>query len=108
MQTVVQTITTSGVSLRDKIVSDERQLKKFYLKVEKEHQPGRQRGWAKLKSDRGANGALNLIWDASTKTLVARVINRRKGRPDDIVGDFCSYLLSRFRGKISVIQIFQT
>jgi len=78
------------------------------LKVEKEHQPGRQRGWAKLKSDRGATGALNLTWDAPTKTLVARVINRRNGRPDDIVGDFCSYLLARFRGKITLIQIFQT
>ena len=108
MQTIVQVITTSQVSLRDKVVKDEQRLKGFGLEVEREIKSGRANGWAKLKSNRRLPGALNLSWDAPTKTLVGRIVNRGSGRPDDLVGLFCSYLLSRFRGKITLIQIFQT
>ena len=111
MQTVVHVITTSRSSLRDRIVSDVNRLADYSLELAKEHQRGRPRGWAKLHSTRDGSGfgALNLSWDASTRTLVGRVVNRGKGRPGDIVGDFCAYLLrSRFHSKITLIQVFQT
>lgn len=109
MQTVIQVITGSTSSLRDRITGDEKRLAEFEITLGPEKKLGRTKGWAKLYSKRGSGfGALNLSWDASTKTLVGRVINRGKGRPDAIVGDFTAYLLSRFRGKIRLIQIFQT
>jgi hypothetical protein len=109
MQTIIQVIASSETSLRDRIVKDRKKLEGYYIRIAKEQQPGRKNGWAKLHSTRGSGfGALNLKWDAATKTLIGRVVNRAKGRPDDIVGDFCAYLLSRFRKKIALIQIFQT
>ena len=109
MQTVIQVITHSNESLRDRITSDYKKLEAdFNISVGASKKPGRPFGWAKLYSNRGSGfGTLNLSWDASTKTLTGRVVNRGKGRANDIVGDFTSYLLARYRSKIRLIQVFQ-
>lgn len=109
MQTVVQVISYSNESLRVQITNDYRKLEDdFNIIVGASKKPGRPHGWAKLYSSRGAGfGVMNVTWDANTCTLTGRVVNRGKGRPNDIVGDFTSYLLARHRGKIRVIQVFQ-
>ena len=110
MQTIIQVLSHSTSSLRDRVTGDWKRLEKdFSIRVGPSKKLGRSRGWAKLYSTRGSGcGAMNLTWDASTQTLIGRVVNRGKGRPNDIVGDFTAYLLARYRGKIRLIQVFQT
>jgi len=106
MQTLVQVICSKGqTSLRDSIVSDSR-LSKHELVVEKQHKPGRKHGWAKIKGTLpGRRGALNIEWDANTRILLCRVVNRGAGRPNLIIGDFVDYLFARFRRKIEAVNI---
>jgi hypothetical protein len=109
MQTIIQATIKSDVSLRNAITNDDKCLEDNYnIKVESSKKRDRTKGWANLKSTRGSGyGALKLSWDPNTKTLTGRVINRGKGKPDDIVGDFCAYLLFRYAKRLRFIQIFQ-
>ncbi len=105
MQTLVQVICSKGKSLRDSIVNDPR-LEKFGLVIQKKQQPGRKNGWAKLHStEPGRWGALNIEWDADTSILVCRVVNRGKGRPHRLLGDFVGYLFHCFRTRIEAVNI---
>ncbi len=110
MQTLVQVICSKGRSLRDAIVND-RRLDAFGFEVQKKQKPGRAPGWATLHSvgkDRKGfpkRGALKVEWDTQTRVLLCRVINRGKGRPDQIVGDFVYYVLARFRRRIEAINV---
>ncbi len=95
MQTAIQVIPKRGyASLRDKILKDTAGLERFNLYVEREKTPGRTGGWGKLK-DTEYPGAINIHWDKDAKVLMCRVVNRGRARPDDTVGDFVAYLLSR-------------
>jgi len=104
MQTPIHVHCTTGKSLRDKIAKDKR-LADHSLYVVKEHQVGRSPGWLKIKStEPGRQGAINLQWDAEG-VLRCRVVNRGKGKPDSIVGDFLEYLLARHSGRIIVVSV---
>ena len=104
MQTVIQVHCSRGQSLRDKIAKDSR-LDQHSLYVVKEHQPGRSPGWLKIRStEPDRRGAINLQWDAAG-VLRCRVVNRGKGKPNLIVGDFLDYLLARHRKRIRVVTL---
>jgi hypothetical protein len=107
MQAIVQVICSKGPSLRESIVNDEKRLNCFGLEVTGKLKPTRQKGWAKLHSTRPDRwGALNIEWDSDTRILLCRVINRRKGSPELVIGDFVAYLLRHYRRRITVINIF--
>ena len=96
MQIIVSAICSHGGSLREAIGIDPR-LEKFGLRLDKMQTPGRHPGWLKLHSARDERGAINIVWDAQTHILTARVVTRRTSRPSPIVGDFITYLLARYR-----------
>ena len=105
MQTLVQVVCSKGKSLRDTIVNDSK-LADFGLETKKQRQPGRQHGWAKIRStEADRQGALNIEWDASTSILLCRVVNRGAGRPNRVLGDFVDYLFHRFRRRIEAVNI---
>ncbi len=93
-----------AASLRDRIVHD-RRLERYELAVVRQKTPGRNPGWAKLYAIDYTHGAVNLEWDASTRSLLARIVNRAKGKPDVVVGRFVAYLLARHRHRIRSITI---
>lgn len=105
MQTVIQAVVSGRGSLRDQIVKDARGLESCNLFVERERTPGRSRGWAKLKNDTYP-GAINVFWDGTANVLVCRVVNKGRGKPGDIVGDFVAYLLSRQRRRVRQISVW--
>jgi hypothetical protein len=105
MQTIVQVICSNEPSLREEIVKDAR-LDGFGLQVQAQHKKGRANGWAKIDSslpDR--QGAINLEWDAAARILSGRIINKGKGRPDYLLGDFVAYLFARHRKRIRSVNI---
>lgn len=105
MQTLVQVVCTRGTSLRDRITKDKK-LADFGLTTTKARQPGRQHGWAKLRSTEPDRfGALNIEWDGDAGILLCRVVNRGAGRPDRVLGDFVDYLFSRHRSRIEAVNI---
>lgn len=104
MQTRIDVHCSLGPSLREKIANDVK-LGRYRLRVQKERKPGRSPGWLKLRStDAASRGAINVQWQQSG-VLRCRVINRRSGRPDEIVGDVVSYLLARHGRRIRAILI---
>lgn len=105
MSTVITVSCYDSESLRDAIVHDLR-LERYGLEVSRQKAPGRNPGWAKLNaSDHKTPGAVNLEWDAGTRTLLARVVTRGKSSPDKIVGRFLAYLLARYQRRIRSIHI---
>ena len=105
MQTLVQVVCSKGKSLRDVITSDKK-LADFGLATHKKHQPGRQHGWAKIRStEAGRQGALNIEWDGDTSILLCRVVNRGAGRPNRVLGDFVDYLFQYHRRRIEAVNI---
>lgn len=105
MQTVIQVISNQNESLRDRIVNDHR-LESYKLKVSAEKKKGRNRGWAKIHGTGNIQGALNVEWHASTRTLAGRIVNRRNGCPAALAAQFLRYLLSRYRDEIIAIHIW--
>ncbi len=106
MQTVVQVICSGNASLREAIVRDKKNLKKFKLMVSSEKVQGRNPGWAKLHStDYETPGALNIIWYGASNILIGRVVTRSGNTPDDLIGTFISYLLARYRRRIRAIHV---
>ena len=105
MQTLVQVVCTRGTSLRDKITKDKK-LGDFGLATQKQHQPGRANGWAKVHSrEPDRQGALNIQWQGDTSILLCRVVNRGAGRPNRVLGDFVDYLFKRHSKRIQAVNI---
>jgi hypothetical protein len=105
MQTLVQVVCTKGRSLRDVIVNDPK-LSSFGLETQKKFQPGRSHGWAKIHSTvPQRTGALNIEWHADTNILLCRIVNRRGGKPNRVLGDFVDYLFARCRRRIEAVNI---
>ena len=105
MQTVIQIACTSGPSLRDIVVRDERRLAKFNLIVSEKKRQTRHRGWAKLHGTaQDANGAINVQWIASSQVLLCRVVTH-KLNPGPLSGDLMRYLLSTHRRRVQSIHI---
>lgn len=105
MQIVIQVICSKGVSLREKIVKDNK-LKQHFLQVSEEKRNDRSRGWAKIHGtapDR--RGAINVQWLADTNILLARVVTRNGNKPNLIIGDFVDYLIARHKSRIQAISI---
>jgi hypothetical protein len=106
MQILIQTVCSRGRSLREAIARDARRLEGHHLQVLQQKRPGRQHGWAKLRSTLpGRHGAINLEWDAGTQVLLSRVVTRGNGRPGGIVGDYVAYLLDRHPRRIQSIHV---
>jgi len=105
MQILIQVVCTKGRSLREAISGDAK-LADHDLQVVHQKRPGRQHGWAKLRSalpDR--HGAINLEWDANTSVLISRVVTRGKGKPSPIIGDYIAYLLARHARRVQSINV---
>jgi hypothetical protein len=106
MQAIVQVICSKGPSIRESIVNDDKGLDRFWLKVSGKKNNRRPHGWAKIHSTQPDRyGALNIEWDAGTGILLCRVVNKRKGSPERVLGDFVAYLLRHHRRRITVINI---
>jgi hypothetical protein len=106
MQVLIQTVCTRGRSLREAIGNDTAHLQRHDLQVLHQKRPGRQHGWAKLRSSLpGRHGAINLEWDAGTHVLTSRVVTRGAGKPHGIIGDYVDYLLDRHARRIQSIHV---
>ena len=106
MQTLVQVICTPGPSLRDAIANDPK-LDARDFEILLERKAGRFPGWTKLRSRaEGRRGSINLQWNATTKVLSCRVVNKGSGKPNLIIGDFVDYLMQRHRRRIKMITVF--
>lgn len=104
MQTLIQAFCKGNLSsLRKKIANDVK-LEDYNFYVLEQKNNFRSGGWLKLRAS-GINGTLNIEWDAKTKILWTRVVNKGQGKPDKIVGDFVSYLLGRHNKIIKAIHI---
>jgi hypothetical protein len=62
------------------------------------------RTWLTLHSTY-SHGAIKIEWIDSSRTLLCRAITKRKGQPQDIVGDFVRYVMARFRRRVEAITI---
>ena len=106
MQTVIQVSCRRrrGLSLRQQIVNDER-IGEYGLDVRRRKVAGRNPGWAKVRSSEREAGAINIEWDSSTSTLLARVVTRRAEPASHLVGRFVTYLLSKHAKQIRAITL---
>lgn len=106
MQTLIQVFCkgNSG-SIRKKIQNDENNLDDYYLQVVNKKNYYRADGWLKLKAKGGINGTLNIKWDSKINVLETRVVNRGQGKPDEIIGQFVSYIFGRYSRNIKAIHI---
>jgi hypothetical protein len=105
MQTLVQVVCTPGLSVRDGIANDAK-LEAHGFEVVLERKAGRSPGWTKLRSrTAGRRGSINIQWNAATKVLSCRVVNKGSGKPDLIIGDFVGYLLRRHRRRVKLITV---
>jgi hypothetical protein len=106
VQTLVQVICTPGPSLRDAIANDPK-LDARDFEILLERKAGRFPGWTKLRSRaEGRRGSINLQWNAATRVLSCRVVNKGSGKPNLIIGDFVDYLLQRHRRRIKMVTVF--
>lgn len=93
-----------GQSLRQRIVNDDR-IGEHGLYVRARKVQGRNPGWAKVRSSEGDAGAINIEWDPSTSTLLARVVTRLPYPAGDLIGRFVGYLLIRHVKQIRAITL---
>ena len=106
MQTLIQLYSTSRTSLREAIANDGRHLRAYALEIVTEQKAGRKPGWLKLRSTvKDRPGAINVEWDANTRALTCRVVNRGGARPHRIIGDLVDYLLFRHRKRMQWMTI---
>ena len=104
MQTVIQVLSSKSESLRERIANGAR-LGSHGLVVSEQKRATRPEGWAKIHSTEGENGAVNIQWIASAKTLLCRVVTKGRGDPAPITAAFTGYLLSCFKKEILAIII---
>jgi hypothetical protein len=106
VQTLVQVVCTPGLSVRDAIANDPK-LHTHDFEIVLERKAGRAPGWTKLRSRaQSRRGSINIQWNAATKVLSCRVVNKGPGKPNLIIGDFVDYLLRRHRRRVKVIAVF--
>ena len=104
MQTLIQVFCKGNTtSLRRQIATDS-SLEEYSMYVEKHKDNARSSGWLKLKSH-DLKGSLNIEWDAKSKLLSVRVVNKRLGKPDKISGEFIKYILDKHFKLIQCINI---
>jgi hypothetical protein len=104
LTTVITVACYGGESLRDVIVHDVK-LERYGLQVSRQkHLLAIQDGRSHT-SDYETAGAINLEWDAGTRTLLARIVTRGRRTPDEIVGRLVAYLLGRYQQRIRSIRI---
>lgn len=104
MQTLVNVYCKGDLtSLRRQIATDKK-LNDYNLWVIQGKNKSRADGWSKIRQE-GEDGVINIEWDATRKSLLARVVNKGKTKPDMITGAFISYLLGRYSNKIKFINI---
>jgi len=84
---------------------NDKKLKDYSLQVSRHKMVGRNPGWAKLYSKDTA-GVINLVWHGASMILVGRVITKGTNKPDELMGQFVTYLLGRHAKRIKVINIF--
>lgn len=107
MQTAIQVICTSGTSLRTAIARHPRKLESLQLEIVAE-KAQRNPGWMKIRgTERKIWGALNISWYPDTMTLTGRIVNKRYGRPHQIVGRFVEFLLRHHYRRIKAISVFE-
>jgi hypothetical protein len=105
LQTLVHVFCTLGPSVRDAIANDPK-LGAHHFEILLERKPGRSPGWTKLRSEaENRRGSINVQWNAATKVLSCRVVNKGAGKPNLIIGDFVDYLLQRHRRRIKLITV---
>ena len=104
MQTLIQAFCKGKLTSLRQTIANDKELGDFGFSIAEEKNNKRAGGWLKLKGD-GVDGVLNIEWEASTKILSARIVNRKKGKPDLIAGNFVSYLLGRHSKRIKAIHI---
>lgn len=104
MVTLVQVFCKAGNSSLRRRIAKDKELEAHKFTVEEYKNNTRSEGWSKISSS-VANGTLNVEWDAKTNILSARIVNKGKGKPDKIAGDFVCYLLGRHNKKIKAIHI---
>ena len=105
MQTLVQVICTPGLSVRDAIANDTK-LEAHHFEVVLERKAGRSPGWTKLRSRaEGRRGSINIQWNAATKVLSCRVVNKGAGKPNVKIGDVVDYMLQRHRRRVKLITV---
>lgn len=90
-QILVQVVTSSKESLRERIINDPK-LSEYGLELVSKRSPRRPSGWTKLRSEYGAYGAINVQWFDDAAVLLCRVVTKGRGKPDLIIGDFIWYL----------------
>ena len=104
MQTLIQVFCKGNTSSLRKKISNDEKLADYNLFVQQFKTNKRTAGWLKIRA-KGTNGTLNIEWDPNTKVLSTRIVNKGKGLPDIIAGDFVSYLMARHKNNIKLIQI---
>jgi hypothetical protein len=103
-QTLIQVLAKRSTSLREAIIRDQK-LGDYSLKVSEHKRSSRPRGWSKLHSTNGADGAVNIEWDGDTRILMCRVVTKGTSKPAAIVADVIRYLLSRYQKNIESISV---
>ena len=79
---------------------------KLSVAVSDQKRQNRSPGWSKIHSTNGDKGAINIDWDAASRMLSCRVVTRKGGQPNAIIGNFIAYLLaSKFHRKIQAVQV---
>ncbi len=107
MQTAIQVICNQHKSLRALISRQEDKLEQHDLKLVSEKRQQRNPGWMKIRSSDGNCGSINASWDQTTRTLTCRVVNRGRGKPSAIIGQFVTFLLAHHKVRIRQISIFE-
>jgi hypothetical protein len=106
VQTVIQVscVARRGHSLRQRIVNDQ-VIADYGLYVQTRRIRGRNPGWAKVRSRERHPGAINIEWDGSTNTLLARVVTRQPYPAAALIGQFINYVLGRYSKQIRAITL---
>ncbi|MFH1811889.1 MAG: hypothetical protein ABIJ09_24335 [Pseudomonadota bacterium] len=105
MQTVIYAMAKPNQpSLRELIVSDLQERSLDGLHVVKRHKKGRPNGWAKINR-KDSYGCLNLDWDATSKTMVGRVVSKAGCHPGELVAAFIAYLLRWHGRRICMVTV---
>lgn len=102
MEVLIRVVCKGRGSLREKIISDNKKLDKYDLKVSMYKTAGRNPGWSKIHSSEH-NGAINVNWYSRANTLVCKIVTKGSNKPDNIISDFMGYLLAFHRKRIKAI-----
>ena len=105
MQTLIQIQCKAKTpSLRSAIYNAPEELGSCCLKIS-EKRKGKNK-WLSLSSSISEiKGAIKIEWNANTNLLTARIVNRSKVIPSDIIGHFTSFMLWQYGNSIISINI---